>query len=96
LENFRRGVHEELGVFKFETQAGWGKTGNQEIPEKQTQALFISSTASNYSYPLYTSGAYPAGTIYARLANPDLQWETSKQIDAGWILVFSRVHYPVR
>jgi iron complex outermembrane receptor protein len=64
-------------------RAGWGITGNQEIPEKQTQALFISSTAGNYSYPLYTSGSYPAGTIYARLANPDLQWETSRQIDIG-------------
>jgi len=71
------------GFSNLKLRAGWGKTGNQEIPEKQTQALFISSTAGNYSYPLYTSGAYPAGTIYARLANPDLQWETSKQIDVG-------------
>lgn len=64
-------------------RAGWGITGNQEIPEKQTQALFISSTAGNYSYPLYPTGSYPAGTIYVRLANPDLQWETSKQFDVG-------------
>lgn len=63
-------------------RAGWGITGNQEIPEKQTQALFTSSTAGNLSYPL-ANGPYPAGTIYARLANPDLQWETSKQIDVG-------------
>ena len=64
-------------------RAGWGITGNQEIPEKQTQALFISSTAGNYSYPLYPTGSYPAGTIYVRLANPDLQWETSRQVDVG-------------
>jgi TonB-linked SusC/RagA family outer membrane protein len=64
-------------------RAGWGITGNQEIPPKLTQALFTSSTAGNLSYPLYLSGAYPAGTIYARLANPDLQWETSKQTDIG-------------
>jgi TonB-dependent starch-binding outer membrane protein SusC len=74
---------ENAGFTNLKLRAGWGKTGNQEIPEKQTQALFISSTAGNYSYPLYTSGAYPAGTIYARLANPDLQWETSQQIDVG-------------
>jgi iron complex outermembrane receptor protein len=71
------------GFSNLKLRAGWGITGNQEIPEKQTQALFISSTAGNYSYPLYTSGAYPAGTIYARLANPDLKWETSRQIDVG-------------
>jgi iron complex outermembrane receptor protein len=64
-------------------RAGWGITGNQEIPEKQTQALFTSSTAGTLSYPLTGNGPYPAGTIYARLANPDLQWETSKQIDVG-------------
>jgi TonB-linked SusC/RagA family outer membrane protein len=64
-------------------RAGWGITGNQEIPEKQTQPLFTSSTAGNQSYPLYPSGAYPAGTIYVRLANPNLQWETSQQIDVG-------------
>ena len=71
------------GFSNLKLRAGWGITGNQEIPEKLTQALFTSSTASNVSYPLYPSGPYPAGTIYARLANPDLQWETSKQIDVG-------------
>jgi len=64
-------------------RGGWGKTGNQEIPPKLTQALFISSTAGAYTYPLYPTGSYPAGTIYSRLANPDLQWETSKQADVG-------------
>ena len=71
------------GFSNLKLRAGYGVTGNQEIPEKLTQALFTSSTASNVSYPLYPSGPYPAGTIYARLANPDLQWETSKQIDVG-------------
>jgi iron complex outermembrane receptor protein len=71
------------GFSNLKLRAGWGITGNQEIPEKQTQALFTSSTAGNLSYPLTGNGPYPAGTIYARLANPDLQWETSKQIDVG-------------
>ncbi|WP_276502818.1 SusC/RagA family TonB-linked outer membrane protein [Terrimonas pollutisoli] len=64
-------------------RAGWGKTGNQEIPSKLTQALFISSTSGSLSYPLYPTGAYPAGTVYARLANPDLQWESSEQTNIG-------------
>lgn len=62
-------------------RAGWGLTGNQEIPPKITQALF--STLASASYPLYPSGAYPAGTTYSRLANPDIQWESSKQTDLG-------------
>jgi TonB-linked SusC/RagA family outer membrane protein len=62
-------------------RAGYGVTGNQEIPPKITQALFrLEGTAS---YPLYPTGTYPAGTTYTRLANPDIQWETSKQTDIG-------------
>jgi len=68
---------------ELKLRAGWGKTGNQEIPEKQTQALFNSSTAAGQSYPLYPTGTYPAGTVYVRLANPDLQWESSKQTNIG-------------
>ncbi|MGE9313557.1 SusC/RagA family TonB-linked outer membrane protein [Niabella sp. CJ426] len=62
-------------------RAGWGQTGNQEIPPKITQALFTSTLEA--SYPLYATGAYPGGTTYARLFNPDLQWEVSAQTDIG-------------
>jgi TonB-linked SusC/RagA family outer membrane protein len=62
-------------------RAGWGLTGNQEIPSKITQALF--SSLSSASYPLFSSGTYPAGLTYSRLANPDIQWESSKQTDLG-------------
>ena len=64
-------------------RAGWGKTGNQEIPAKLTQPLFVSSTSGSLSYPLYPTGTYPSGTVYARLANPDLQWEASEQTNVG-------------
>lgn len=64
-------------------RGGWGQTGNQEIPSKITQALFTSQVAAGFSYPLYGSGAYPAGTVYSRLANPDIQWEVSTQTDLG-------------
>ncbi|WP_229214244.1 SusC/RagA family TonB-linked outer membrane protein [Dyadobacter flavalbus] len=64
-------------------RAGWGRTGNQEIPSKITQALFSSSTAGNVSYPIFNNGTYPAGTSYSRLANPNIQWEVSSQTDIG-------------
>ncbi|GAA4452484.1 TonB-dependent receptor [Nibrella saemangeumensis] len=64
-------------------RAGWGQTGNQEIPSKITQALFTSSTSASTSYPLDNSTSYPAGTTYTRLANPDIQWEVSTQTDIG-------------
>jgi TonB-dependent starch-binding outer membrane protein SusC len=61
-------------------RAGWGRTGNQEIPSKITQPLFTSTSGS---YPLYPSGTYPASYVYSRLANPDIQWEVSEQVDVG-------------
>lgn len=64
-------------------RAGWGQTGNQEIPSKITQALFTSTITDKTTYPLFNSGAYSAGTTYARLANPNIQWETSAQTDLG-------------
>jgi iron complex outermembrane receptor protein len=64
-------------------RAGWGQTGNQEIPSKITQALFTSTVGSTTSYPLAATGAYPAGTTFSRLANPDIQWEVSTQTNIG-------------
>lgn len=64
-------------------RAGWGQTGNQEIPSKITHAFYTSQVSATNSYPLYPNGAYPAGTVFSRLANPDIQWEVSNQIDLG-------------
>ena len=79
-ENFMKNI---TIVDNLKLRAGWGMTGNQEIPPKLTQALYTSSTSGTLSYPLYPTGPYPAGTIYSRLANPDLQWESSEQTDIG-------------
>ena len=70
-------------VSDLKLRAGWGRTGNQEIPSKITQALFTSQVSGTASYPLYPTGPYPAGTSYTRLANPDIQWEASTQTDLG-------------
>ncbi len=64
-------------------RAGYGQTGNQEIPSKITQALFTSQISSTTSYPLTDTDPYVPGTSYVRLANPDIQWEVSKQTDIG-------------
>jgi TonB-dependent starch-binding outer membrane protein SusC len=64
-------------------RAGWGRTGNQEIPSKITQALFTSQLSPTTSYPLSPTTSYVAGTSFTRLANPDIQWEISNQTDVG-------------
>jgi len=64
-------------------RAGWGRTGNQEIPSKITQASSTTSVSGSTSYPLYPTGAYLGGTTFTRFANPDIQWEVSTQTNIG-------------
>ena len=67
----------------LKVRAGWGQTGNQEIPPKITQALYTTRVSGTTSYPLFATGSYPAGTTFVRLANPDIQWEVSTQTNVG-------------
>ncbi len=68
-------------------RASWGQTGNQEIPSKITKLSFTDSKNNNDTYPINgTENSiedYPYGTIYTRLANPDIQWEVSTQLNIG-------------
>ncbi len=42
-------------------RAGWGQTGNQEIPNKITKESFTVSTSRDVSYPIDQNGPYPVG-----------------------------------
>ncbi|WP_304232044.1 SusC/RagA family TonB-linked outer membrane protein [Jiulongibacter sediminis] len=68
-------------------RASWGLTGNQEIPSKITQANYVESKSGNDTYPLNPNATtlddYPYGTIFTRLANPNIQWEVSRQSNIG-------------
>ena len=75
-------------VSNLKLRGGWGQTGNQEIPPKITQPLFTATVGSSTSYPLDASSSYPAGITYSRLANPDIQWEVSTQMNVGMDFAF--------
>ena len=75
-------------VSNLKLRGGWGQTGNQEIPPKITQPLFTATVGSTTSYPLESSTSYPAGITYSRLANPDIQWEVSTQMNFGLDFAF--------
>jgi len=73
-------------------RGSWGKTGNQEIPAKITKASYsedrlATGSGSLSTYPIDTDASsldgYPYGIVFTRLANPNLQWEVSTQIDLG-------------
>jgi TonB-dependent starch-binding outer membrane protein SusC len=70
-------------ISNLKLRASWGKTGNQEIPSKITQASYTTSITGTTSYPLDNTTNYVAGTTYTRLANPDIQWEVSTQSNVG-------------
>lgn len=78
-------------------RTSWGQTGNQEIPSKITKASYsedrlITGGQSYSTYPLDPNansvGAYPYGIVFTRLANPNLQWEVSTQLNAGLDFAF--------
>lgn len=83
--------HEEFFNSSFidnlKLRASWGQTGNQDIPSKITKLSFSESRGGNDTYPLEPNATsldqYPFGTIFTRLANPDIQWEVSTQTDVG-------------
>lgn len=73
-------------------RTSWGQTGNEEIPSKITKASFsedrlITGAQSLSTYPIDTNGSsiedFPFGVVFTRLANPDLKWEVSTQLDFG-------------
>lgn len=74
-------------VNNLKLRASWGQTGNQDIPSKITKLSFSESRGGNDTYPLDPNATsldqYPFGTIFTRLANPDIQWEVSTQTDVG-------------
>lgn len=63
-------------------RASWGQNGNQDIPNFQYLST-IAFSGADYSFGpnkgVLSSGAFPD-----ILANPDVTWETSEQIDLGF------------
>ncbi|NME66897.1 SusC/RagA family TonB-linked outer membrane protein [Flammeovirga aprica] len=73
---------QNLGVFSnLKLRASWGQTGNQEIPNKITQASY--STSVSNGYWLNEGGEITNGITLARTANPDIKWEVNTQANIG-------------
>lgn len=78
-EGFLKGVSV---LDELKLRAGWGQTGNQEIPGKITLPLLLSSVGNGQGYPL-APGGVNSGYIYSRTANPDIKWEVVTQSNIG-------------
>ena len=64
-------------------RAGWGQNGNKNISAFQYEAAFAYNEFSNYSFG-NTKDDPVRGASLTRLANDELTWETSEQLDLGF------------
>lgn len=68
-------------ISNLKLRASWGEVGNQAIPPYRTFASSkVESANSSYSY----NGTTPSTSVrQERLPNPNLTWETTRQINVG-------------
>ena len=64
-------------------RAGWGQNGNKSIGAFQYEAAFAYDAYSMYSFG-NTKDTPTRGARLSRLANEELTWETSEQLDFGF------------
>lgn len=69
-------------ISNLRIRAGYGLSGNQEIPNGITQQLINISAGSGSGHEL-VPGTVTPGITFVRTNNPDLRWEVSKQANVG-------------
>ena len=79
-EKFMESLAGTLDFLKL--RAGWGQNGNKNISAFQYEAAFAYDAYSNYSFG-NTKDTPVRGASLSRLANADLTWETSEQLNIG-------------
>ncbi len=79
-EKFMKNTSSWLDFLKL--RVGWGQNGNKNISAFQYEAAFKYDEYSNYSFG-NTKDTPVRGASLSRLANEDLTWETSEQMNIG-------------
>lgn len=73
----------KLGVFSnLKLRGSWGMTGSQAAPVYSTLSAYSTTQVA------FNNSAATAGVILGNPGNPDLKWETTKQVDAGLEMEF--------
>ncbi|MDE6623506.1 MAG: TonB-dependent receptor [Alistipes sp.] len=75
-ENFLRDVH---WLSNLKLRASWGLTGNNRIGGSSAYAALYNSASTGYPF----NGNLVYGYQPSRIENPDLKWETTRQVDIG-------------
>ncbi len=81
-EPWFKDVVDRNAVSSLKLRASWGQNGNVNVLNSYQYATSINYNSAKYQYSVENSpvsyGSAPAG-----MANPNLKWETSEQIDLG-------------
>ncbi|MBE7172605.1 MAG: TonB-dependent receptor [Williamsia sp.] len=64
-------------ISSLKLRASWGKTGNQDIGNYQSLATFAAGNQAVYN------DVQVSTTSPTRIANPNIKWEASEQLDLG-------------
>jgi len=81
-EEFFAGVADRIPVTFLKLRASWGLNGNINVLNNYPYSTSISYNSSWYQF-MVDDGAPEYGSAPSGLANPDLKWETSEQLDFG-------------
>ena len=80
-EDFFQSV-QRISNLKF--RVSWGVNGNSHIPTNAMMTYFLPDyNFTSYSLSGAETGALPSGFYKKLTGNPDLKWETSRQLDIG-------------
>ncbi len=79
-EKFMEKLQGKVDFLKL--RAGWGQNGNKSIGAFQYEAAFAFDAYSSYSFGNLKDSPV-SGASLSRLANEDLTWETSEQLNIG-------------
>ena len=62
-------------------RASWGQNGNASISNFQYLSTIVLDTGASYAFD--SEDSFDTGAVGDVLANPDVSWETSQQLDLG-------------
>ena len=62
-------------------RASWGQNGNASISNFQYLSTIVLDTGASYAFD--SEDSFATGAVGDVLANPDVSWETSEQLDLG-------------
>ena len=81
-ESFFAGIADVIPITFMRLRGSWGQNGNINVLNNYPYSTSIAYNSAWYQYGV-DNGAPTYGSAPSGLANPDLKWETSEQLDFG-------------